>query len=132
MSDISLRQETHAYATRAKQEIDIDNPSIEALQALLLVTMVFLANGQGKKTYMAFCKSQRFSRFLKRYRTLTKDLICYSNLYRNGHFTRFVSRSVTKGKATVTRKRDKEKGILDLLHAGQAYTVWIETSVPYT
>ncbi|KAE8556405.1 hypothetical protein TMatcc_003767 [Talaromyces marneffei ATCC 18224] len=40
------------YALKARQEIDIDNPTIEGLQTLLLLSMVFFAYGLGKKTYM--------------------------------------------------------------------------------
>jgi hypothetical protein len=40
------------YALRARAEIDIDEPSIEALQALLLLALSFIAEGKGKKAYM--------------------------------------------------------------------------------
>ncbi|EPE33408.1 Zn2/Cys6 DNA-binding protein [Glarea lozoyensis ATCC 20868] len=40
------------YALRARMELDIDDPSIECLQALLLLTMAFTAAGKGKKAYM--------------------------------------------------------------------------------
>lgn len=43
------------YALKARQEIDIDNPTIEGLQTLLLLSMVFFAYGLGKKTYMTIC-----------------------------------------------------------------------------
>jgi hypothetical protein len=40
------------YATRARNELDIDDPSIDCLQALLLLAMAFTAAGKGKKAYM--------------------------------------------------------------------------------
>lgn len=43
------------YALKARQEVDIDNPTIEGLQTLLLLSMVFFAYGMGKKTYMTLC-----------------------------------------------------------------------------
>ena len=47
------------YALKARQEIDIDNPTIEGLQTLLLLSMVFFAYGLGKKTYMTICMIPR-------------------------------------------------------------------------
>lgn len=40
------------YATRARLDIDIDEPSIDALQACLLLVVAFIAAGRGKKAYM--------------------------------------------------------------------------------
>ncbi|TVY35692.1 putative transcriptional regulatory protein [Lachnellula subtilissima] len=40
------------YAIRARSELDIDDPSIDCLQTLLLLTMAFTAAGKGKKAYM--------------------------------------------------------------------------------
>ncbi|KUJ15945.1 uncharacterized protein LY89DRAFT_648016 [Mollisia scopiformis] len=40
------------YALRARTELDIDDPSIECLQALLLLRIAFTAAGKGKKAYM--------------------------------------------------------------------------------
>ncbi|KAL5353826.1 hypothetical protein ACLOAV_001870 [Pseudogymnoascus australis] len=40
------------YATRARAEVNIDEPSIETLQALLLLSLSFIALGNGKKAYM--------------------------------------------------------------------------------
>ncbi|OBT63842.1 hypothetical protein VE03_06646 [Pseudogymnoascus sp. 23342-1-I1] len=40
------------YATRARAEVNIDEPSIETLQALLLLSLSFIALGSGKKAYM--------------------------------------------------------------------------------
>jgi hypothetical protein len=40
------------YALRARTELDIDDPSIDCLQALLLLSVAFTAAGKGKKAYM--------------------------------------------------------------------------------
>ncbi|PSR82469.1 fungal-specific transcription factor domain-domain-containing protein [Coniella lustricola] len=40
------------YAIRARAEIDIDEPSVDALQACLLLVVAFTATGKGKKAYM--------------------------------------------------------------------------------
>jgi hypothetical protein len=44
------------YALRARSEIDVDEPSIDSLQALLLLSEAFTAAGKGKKAYMMLCK----------------------------------------------------------------------------
>ncbi|KAI0842583.1 hypothetical protein F5Y06DRAFT_130626 [Hypoxylon sp. FL0890] len=48
-STIKLSEE---YALRSRSEIDTDEPSIDALQALLLLVTAFTALGRGKKAYM--------------------------------------------------------------------------------
>ncbi|GAB0145685.1 hypothetical protein EsHS_00006110 [Epichloe bromicola] len=40
------------YALRARQSVDTDDPSIESLQALLLLVLAFTASGHGKKAHM--------------------------------------------------------------------------------
>ncbi len=49
------------YATRARAEVNIDEPSIETLQALLLLSLSFIALGSGKKAYMLLGESARIS-----------------------------------------------------------------------
>lgn len=44
------------YALRARRELDIDEPSIDCLQALLLLSEAFTAAGKGKKAYMMLCR----------------------------------------------------------------------------
>jgi hypothetical protein len=44
------------YAMQARNEIDTDEPSLYALQALILLAIAFLAAGNGKKSYMLLCK----------------------------------------------------------------------------
>ncbi|KAI5855003.1 hypothetical protein GGS23DRAFT_590342 [Durotheca rogersii] len=43
---------SESYASRSRSEIDTDEPSIDALQALLLLSAAFTAAGKGKKAYM--------------------------------------------------------------------------------
>lgn len=38
--------------------VDIDDPSLDALQTLLLLSQAFFAYGLGKKAYMTFCAWQ--------------------------------------------------------------------------
>lgn len=42
-------------ALQARRMIDVDNPTIEGLQSLLLLSQAFFAYGLGKKAYMTFC-----------------------------------------------------------------------------
>lgn len=42
------------YALRVRHMVDIDNPSIDGLQALLLLSQTFFVHNYGKKTYMTF------------------------------------------------------------------------------
>jgi hypothetical protein len=45
------------YASRARVEIDTDEPSVDALQALLLLVTAFTAAGKGKKAYMLLSRA---------------------------------------------------------------------------
>ena len=47
------------YALQARRMVDVDNPTIENLQTLLLLSQAFFAHGLGRKTYMTFCKLTR-------------------------------------------------------------------------
>lgn len=49
------------YASRARAEIDTDEPSVDALQALLLLVIAFTAAGKGKKAYMLLSKCRQNS-----------------------------------------------------------------------
>lgn len=40
------------YAAKSRKEINNDDPSIDGLQALLLLVLAFTAAGKGKKAYM--------------------------------------------------------------------------------
>ncbi|KAJ5095248.1 hypothetical protein N7532_007539 [Penicillium argentinense] len=52
-SDQSLRIGLDA-ALQARRIIDVDNPTVEGLQTLLLLSQAFFAYGMGKKAYMTF------------------------------------------------------------------------------
>ncbi|KAJ5812346.1 hypothetical protein N7474_008647 [Penicillium riverlandense] len=41
-------------ALQARRAVDVDNPTLDGLQALLLLSQVFFAHGLGKKAYMTF------------------------------------------------------------------------------
>jgi hypothetical protein len=44
------------YAIRARQTLDIDEPQLNNLMALLLLSQHAYQSGQGKKAYMCLCK----------------------------------------------------------------------------
>ncbi|KAG7289716.1 hypothetical protein NEMBOFW57_006092 [Staphylotrichum longicolle] len=45
------------YAAKARREIDTDEPSVDAVQALVLLVTAFTASGKGKKAYMLLRRS---------------------------------------------------------------------------
>jgi hypothetical protein len=45
----------HDAALQARRAVDVDNPTLDGLQALLLLSQAFFAHGLGKKAYMTFC-----------------------------------------------------------------------------
>lgn len=46
----------YEYGIKARRAVDIDDPTIDGLQTLLLLSLAFFASGQGKKAYMTLCK----------------------------------------------------------------------------
>ncbi|KAM0574517.1 hypothetical protein ACHAP9_001219 [Verticillium nonalfalfae] len=65
------------YAARSRIELDTDEPSVDALQALLLLVIAFTAAGKGKKAYMLMtCGSKRPS--LIGDKTIILRLPCWS------------------------------------------------------
>ena len=40
---------------QSKRAVDIDDPSVETLQTLILLSLTFFAHGLGKKAYMTLC-----------------------------------------------------------------------------
>ena len=47
------------YAAKSRLEMDTDDPSVDALQALVLLVTAFTASGKGKKAYMLLSMSPR-------------------------------------------------------------------------
>lgn len=45
------------FALQARKEVDLDEPSVDALQTLLLLVLAFTAAGRGKKAYMSMSMS---------------------------------------------------------------------------
>ncbi|KAI1773456.1 hypothetical protein F4818DRAFT_443294 [Hypoxylon cercidicola] len=58
------------YASRSRNEIDIDEPSVDALQALLLLVTAFTAAGKGKKAYMLLISAVGMAMALELHREL--------------------------------------------------------------
>lgn len=44
------------YAARSRREIDVDDPSLDGLQAALLLVIAFVGSGKGKRAYMLLSK----------------------------------------------------------------------------
>jgi hypothetical protein len=55
-SAVKLSEE---YAAKSRLEMDTDDPSVDALQALVLLVTAFTASGKGKKAYMLLSMSSR-------------------------------------------------------------------------
>ena len=49
------------YASKARTEVDMDDPSIDTLQSLLLLGIAFIAAGKGKKAFMILGASHVFT-----------------------------------------------------------------------
>jgi hypothetical protein len=47
------------YALKSRQELDIDEPSVDGLQCLVLLSQYSYQTGQGRKAYMYLCKCRR-------------------------------------------------------------------------
>ncbi|KAH8697281.1 fungal-specific transcription factor domain-containing protein [Talaromyces proteolyticus] len=62
------------YALQARREVDADNPTIENLQTLLLLSMGFLAYGFGKKAYMTLSNCSAMVSALGLYREPSPNL----------------------------------------------------------
>ncbi|PLB54362.1 Zn(II)2Cys6 transcription factor [Aspergillus steynii IBT 23096] len=58
------------YARQARPLVDIDNPSIEGLQTLLLLSQTFFAHGCGKKAYMTLTNAVAMVLALDLYREM--------------------------------------------------------------
>lgn len=52
MSTPLMRERCEYYAGRSRSYIDMEDPSLENVQALLLLSVAYLSLGKGKKSYM--------------------------------------------------------------------------------
>ncbi|KAK4147985.1 fungal transcriptional regulatory-like protein [Dichotomopilus funicola] len=66
-SAVKLSEE---YAAKARFEIDTDEPSIDALQGLVLLVTAFTASGKGKKAYMLLTSAVGMAMALELHREL--------------------------------------------------------------
>lgn len=64
-------------ALQARRLIDVDNPTVEGLQTLLLLSQAFYAYGLGKKAYMTFCKHHSGVEMIQL--TMTSKLCCHDS-----------------------------------------------------
>ncbi|TGO78989.1 hypothetical protein BELL_0047g00120 [Botrytis elliptica] len=62
------------YAHRARTEVDIDEPSIDNLQALLLLGISYTASGRGKKAYMMLANAVGMAVALELHRELDQNI----------------------------------------------------------
>lgn len=62
-------------ALQARLMVDVDNPTVEGLQTLLLLSQAYFAYGLGKKAYMVFCKTIHLMQFSML--ILASKLRCY-------------------------------------------------------
>ncbi|KAK3500208.1 fungal-specific transcription factor domain-containing protein [Neurospora hispaniola] len=61
------------YAARSRSELDTDEPSVDALQALLLLITAFTAAGKGKKAYMLLTNAVGMAMALELHREMAID-----------------------------------------------------------
>ena len=98
------------YAMRARTELDIDDPSIDCLQALLLLGVAFTAAGKGRKAYMMLGE---FNLGFP-WESTNWD----SEWYWDGSGTRVTSGIRSQNSVNSNREGDAETIILDLLSYG--------------
>ncbi|KAH1269123.1 hypothetical protein KXX45_003498 [Aspergillus fumigatus] len=72
-SEQSLRMALD-YALQARRMVDVDQPTMDGLQVLLLLSQTFLAHGLGKKAYMTFTNCASMAIALDLYREPPKSL----------------------------------------------------------
>lgn len=89
----SAVQLSEEYASQARKEVDTDEPSVDALQALLLLVTAFTAAGKGKKAYMLLSRSQFSKMMMSNMRIEWLLTANDSKCRRYGHGTRTAPRS---------------------------------------
>ncbi|PKX93163.1 transcription factor domain-containing protein [Aspergillus novofumigatus IBT 16806] len=62
------------YALQARRMVDVDQPTMDGLQALLLLSQTYFAHGLGKKAYMTFTNCASMAIALDLYREPSKSL----------------------------------------------------------
>ncbi|KAF2840735.1 hypothetical protein M501DRAFT_1001754 [Patellaria atrata CBS 101060] len=66
------------YANRARMELDVEQPSIEGLQTLLLLTQAYFQMGKGKKAYMLLTSGISMAFALELHRELPQSIKIHS------------------------------------------------------
>lgn len=109
------------YALRARTELDIDDPSIDTLQALLLLAVAFTASGQGKKAYM----------MLGAYTLRSRDSLANlsSERHWDGNGSGVAPRSRPEDQAYLSGEGDAKTTLLDLLSYGPLYSLRLEEAI---
>ncbi|KAL2196125.1 fungal transcriptional regulatory-like protein [Corynascus similis CBS 632.67] len=69
-SAVKLSEE---YAAKARLEVDTDDPSVDALQTLVLLVTAFTASGKGKKAYMLLTMAVGMAMALELHRELDNN-----------------------------------------------------------
>lgn len=110
---------------KAREAVDVDEPSIEGLQTLLLLSMAFFAAGKGKKSYMMLCRAFQHSTILKIPMILTASSKCRWD----GLRVRLTPRKAKEDEDLVNRARDAAAPLLVLLYDGSLHSMWFETSL---
>ncbi|KAA8899192.1 putative fungal-specific transcription factor [Sphaerosporella brunnea] len=67
---LSAHEYSEMFATRARRQVDSDEPSLENLQSLLLLSMTYYAMGYGKKSFMQMGSAIRMTLALDLHREL--------------------------------------------------------------
>jgi len=131
----------HDYYRRARMELDVDEPSIESLQALLLLTQAAFQQGKGKKAYMHLskfllgCQSSLLlvmkrqsrecllhlmamdSKHINSIQEKISKLISPSYRYQYGIRFESAPRTAKHIESHISRKRSPEKAVLGMLHS---------------
>ncbi|VUC36949.1 unnamed protein product [Clonostachys rosea] len=66
------------YAARSRKEIDADEPSVDGLQAALLLVMAFIASGKGRKAYMLLAMATGMAMALELHREMDEQRMASS------------------------------------------------------
>ena len=109
---------------QTRRMVDLDNPTLEGLQTLLLLSQTFFAYGLGKKAYMTFCMC---SPLLHRFWLLTLP----SQLCRYGGRPGLVARDSIQSQSTSARARNEAPALLDRVPYGPLHNLRISPPLPH-